>query len=320
MRTAAAAVILLATAPAVAAELPLPDSARLTAEVAEPLGSFDLPVGPVRQGKAALLPVEGQVSHQAFRIEGSRTTLELLAPLRTTLQAEGFSILYECEARACGGFDFRYEADFLPEPDMHVDLADFRYLAAVRDAPGGPEHAMILASRSSEAGFVQLSRIAPPGAAPLSFTVSTKSSDPETDAMAETVARAVAATPRLSPDLLSALTQTGAVALDDLAFASGSAELGAGPFASLAELADWLRADPSRAITLVGHTDAEGTLEANIRLSKARAEAVRARLVSDFGVGADQVAAEGVGFLAPRAANADPAGRMLNRRVEAVLR
>ena len=314
-----AAALLVLTAPAAGAELPLPDSARLTAEVAEPLASYRLPVGPVRQGTVAMLPLEGQVSHQAFRVEGARTTLELLAPLRTTLQAEGFRILYECEARACGGFDFRYEAEFLPEPDMHVDLSDFRYLAAARDATGGVEHAMILASRSAEAGFLQVTRIGPAGGTPLRLTVSTKTPDAG-DTVAETVARAVAATPRLAPDLIGALTATGAAALDDLTFASGAAELGPGPFASLSELADWLKADPARAVTLVGHTDAEGALETNIRLSKARAEAVRERLLSEFGVATAQVAAEGVGFLAPRAANADPAGRMLNRRVEAVLR
>lgn len=313
--------VALAAAPALAAELPLPDSARLTAEVAEPLGSFLLPVGPLRQGSVAMLPVEGQVSHQAFRIDSAEaTTLELMAPLRTTLQAEGYAILFECEARVCGGFDFRYEADFLPEPDMHVDLGDYRYLAAARDGSGGSEHAMILASRSAEAGFVQVTRIGPAGDRPLSLVVSTKSPDPGSDQVAETVARAVAAAPMLPRDLVGTLTATGAVALDDLTFASGSSALGAGPFDSLSDLAAWLRADPARAVTLVGHTDAEGSLEANIRVSKARAEAVRARLVADFGVAAAQVAAEGVGFLAPRAANADPAGRMLNRRVEAVLR
>ena len=306
--------------PALAADLPLPAAAEMTADVAEPLGSFRLPVGPLREGAVAMLDVEGRVSHQAFRVEGTSTTLELMSPLRTTIQAEGFSILFECEARACGGFDFRYEAEFLPEPDMHVDLGDYRYLAAVRDGVGGADHAMILVSRSSEAGFVQVSRIGPPGDEPLSLTVSTKSPDAAGDLMAETVAKAVAAAPRLQADVVATLTATGAVALDDLVFSSGSAELGAGPYASLGDLAAWLVEDRTRAVTLVGHTDAEGTLETNIRLSRARAEAVRARLVSDFGVDPVQVAAEGVGYLAPRAANADAAGRMLNRRVEAVLR
>lgn len=305
---------------AVAAELPLPASAELTAERGESLGSYRMPVGPLRPEGVAMLPLEGRIIHQAFRIEGRATTLELMAPLRTTLQAEGYAILFECEARACGGFDFRYEADFLPEPEMHVDLGDYRYLAALREGAGGDDHAMILVSRSAEAGFVQLTRVGPPGDEPLSLVVSTKSPDAAGDVVAETVAKAVAASPRLQPDVVGTLTATGAVALDDLVFASGSSDLGAGPYASLAELAAWLRADPARAVTLVGHTDAEGALEGNIRLSRARAEAVRARLLSEFGVAPEQVAAEGVGYLAPRAANADAAGRMLNRRVEAVLR
>jgi len=320
MRFAVASLVALLAAPVLAAELPLPASAELTADRGEPLGSYRMPVGPLRDGTVAMLEVEGRVSHQAFRVEGQATTLELMAPLRTTLQAEGFSVLFECEARACGGFDFRYEAEFLPEPDMHVDLGDFRYLAAVRDGATGADHAMILVSRSSAAGFVQLTRVGPPGDAPLSLVVSTKSPDTESDLMAETVAKAVAASPRLQPDVVGTLTATGAVALDDLVFASGSADLGEGPYASLAELAAWLAEDPAHAVTLVGHTDAEGALDGNIRLSRARAEAVRTRLIEEFGVAPGQVAADGVGYLAPRAANADAAGRMLNRRVEAVLR
>lgn len=320
MRMGLAIIPALLALPVAAAELPLPAAAELTAERGEALGSYRLPVGPLRADGVAMLSLEGRISHQAFRIEGQATTLELMAPLRTTLQAEGFAILFECEARACGGFDFRYEAEFLPEPEMHVDLGDYRYLAALREGAGGDDHAMILVSRSAAAGFVQLTRVGPPGDEPLSLVVSTKSPDAGGDVVAETVAKAVAASPRLQPDVVGTLTATGAVALDDLVFASGSADLGAGPYASLAELAAWLREDPARAVTLVGHTDAEGALEGNIRLSRARADAVRARLLSEFGVAAEQVAAEGVGYLAPRAANTDAAGRMLNRRVEAVLR
>ena len=80
----------------------------------------------------------------------------------------------------------------------------------------------------------------------------------------------------------------------------------------------WLKADGARKVTLVGHTDASGGLEANVRLSKARAESVRRWLIDRLGVGADQVAAEGVGYLAPRATNQTEEGRQKNRRVEVI--
>jgi OOP family OmpA-OmpF porin len=72
-------------------------------------------------------------------------------------------------------------------------------------------------------------------------------------------------------------------------------------------------------VALVGHTDAEGGLAANIDLSRRRAAAVRDRLVAQHGIAAERLSAEGVGWLAPRATNATEAGREANRRVEAVV-
>jgi OOP family OmpA-OmpF porin len=119
--------------------------------------------------------------------------------------------------------------------------------------------------------------------------------------------------------LAARLMSEGHVALDDLAFETGAAALAAGDPASLADLAAFLAANPGARVTLVGHTDAEGSLEANIALSRRRAEAVAAVLVGQFGVARGQVAAAGAGWLAPRASNATPEGRARNRRVEAVL-
>ena len=70
---------------------------------------------------------------------------------------------------------------------------------------------------------------------------------------------------------------------------------------------------------LVGHTDMTGALDANIALSRRRAEAVRERLLRDHGLNRDRIDAQGAGWLAPRASNATKAGRAANRRVEVVV-
>jgi OOP family OmpA-OmpF porin len=114
------------------------------------------------------------------------------------------------------------------------------------------------------------------------------------------------------------LEDLGHVVLSDLDFVSGAVSLGNGPLASLDAVAAYLIANPSRQITFVGHTDATGPLDVNIALSRRRADAARSYVVAR-GVPADQVAADGVGFLSPRASNLTPAGREANRRVEAVL-
>lgn len=310
MRIRALLLALLLPVPAATA-FTLPGNAALTIRSDEPLGTFPLPVGPYAGGSVEKLRVEGTVTHSAWRIVGaSATTMQLFAPLRDELKSDGFEILYECDADSCGGFDFRYETHVLPEPDMHVDLGDFRYLAARNAGGKAPEYIALLVSRSSESGFVQMTRIGPPDLTPVAA--------PSTKAPAISPAVAVVK-PAFPGSLAERLENAGSVALDDLTFETGSASLGDGNFGSLAELAAYLAANPSRTVTLVGHTDAVGALANNIALSKRRAASVADRLVSSFGVSRGQVTAEGVGFLAPRAPNLTDAGRTQNRRVEVIL-
>jgi len=81
----------------------------------------------------------------------------------------------------------------------------------------------------------------------------------------------------------------------------------------------------ARKITLEGHTDAIGTEAYNLDLSRRRAEAVAQELVAR-GVQRDRLTAEGFGKQRPVAPNSlpegkdNPAGRALNRRVEAVVK
>ena len=80
----------------------------------------------------------------------------------------------------------------------------------------------------------------------------------------------------------------------------------------------------TRRITLEGHTDAIGTEVYNLDLSRRRADGVAQELVAR-GVQRDRLSAEGFGKQRPVAPNTlpggrdNPAGRALNRRVEAVL-
>ncbi|HET7197304.1 MAG TPA: OmpA family protein [Burkholderiales bacterium] len=101
----------------------------------------------------------------------------------------------------------------------------------------------------------------------------------------------------------------------DLLFDSGSATLKPGGRRALGELARVMREDPERRIAIEGFTDDRGGEQANRRLSERRAQAVRAALVR-AGVGADRIAARGLGESYPVASNASAAGRQLNRRVE----
>lgn len=294
--------------------LEMPAPSRAAAEAHEAYATYGVAIGPYADGAVETISARGDVTHRAYRLADSRlTTLQILDPLRAQLVAAGFEVLFECETRDCGGFDFRYETDILPEPEMHVDLGDYRYLAAQRIGGEGREYIVLMVSRSNMAGFVQVTHVRPQGAAqPATVSV------PSTKAIAPQAATG-GAVASASASVIATLEAEGTTILPDLDFPSGSSELGGGEFESLAELAAFLTADPSRRVTLVGHTDAVGSLAANIRLSERRAASVMQRLVREYGVPAAQVAAKGVGFLAPRASNQTEDGRQANRRVEVVL-
>jgi OOP family OmpA-OmpF porin len=78
-----------------------------------------------------------------------------------------------------------------------------------------------------------------------------------------------------------------------------------------------MREDPTLRISVEGHTDAVGTHEFNMHLSKWRADAVRAYLVSQ-GIHADRITTQGFAETRPIATNKTAAGHAQNRRVEII--
>lgn len=303
-----AALLALLPLPALGQGLPFPAPAEVTADRAEPMASHALPIGPWADGALPTRRVEGALRQTAWRLTApGMPTLAVLQPLRAALIDEGYALIFECETQTCGGFDFRFATEILPAPAMHVDLGDFRFVALAR---GEDEVASLMVSRGGDAAYVQLTRV--------------QAADAD-DAAAETFPSAppapapTGAPADALPDVAASLAAAGVVVLEDLAFASGSADLGNGAFASLDRLADYLRANPAHRVTVVGHTDSVGGLEGNIALSQRRAASVVERLVAAHGIPSAQLSAAGAGYLAPRASNLTEEGRALNRRVEVVV-
>ena len=103
--------------------------------------------------------------------------------------------------------------------------------------------------------------------------------------------------------------------LEGVNFRTGSAALTPGGRTTLLRAVDLLKAAPSVRVEVDGHTDSRGTDRANLRLSAARANTVKATLVA-AGVDPARLETKGFGESAPRATNRTAAGRGLNRRVE----
>jgi outer membrane protein OmpA-like peptidoglycan-associated protein len=78
-------------------------------------------------------------------------------------------------------------------------------------------------------------------------------------------------------------------------FTSGGARLSNIAKAKLDEIALKMKQDPSLSAQIIGHADSSGSATSNDRLSRERAEAAKAYLVSRHGIAAERIATEGRG-------------------------
>ncbi len=106
-------------------------------------------------------------------------------------------------------------------------------------------------------------------------------------------------------------------AISNLEFDLGKSTIRSKSYASLNRVAGLL-VEKNFSLKLAGHTDNTGGRELNLRLSKERAESVKAYLVSQ-GANASRIEATGYGPDQPISTNKTAAGRQENRRVEFTL-
>jgi outer membrane protein OmpA-like peptidoglycan-associated protein len=118
--------------------------------------------------------------------------------------------------------------------------------------------------------------------------------------------------------LYDALSAKGRWATQGILFATGRAELQPESRPVLKEIAATLKEHADLRILIEGHTDNVGVAAANLTLSDARAAAVKAALVSEFGADPARITTKGLGDTKPSVPNATAEGRAQNRRVEVV--
>ena len=123
-----------------------------------------------------------------------------------------------------------------------------------------------------------------------------------------------------SDDMAKALAAEGRIALYGIYFDTNKSAVKPESRPTLEQIAKLLKDSPTLKLQVVGHTDNVGGADANLGLSKRRADAVVAALVEDFGVEATRLDASGAGMGKPVADNATEDGRAKNRRVELVKR
>lgn len=113
------------------------------------------------------------------------------------------------------------------------------------------------------------------------------------------------------------LVKNGRVVLP-LSFVPGKPDLEGNATPVIERVAAMLNRHPELSVRIVGHTDSSGDAQDNLRLSAARAETVKARLVTAQ-VDENRVEAVGLGGSEPVADSDTAEGREKNRRIELVI-
>jgi outer membrane protein OmpA-like peptidoglycan-associated protein len=112
--------------------------------------------------------------------------------------------------------------------------------------------------------------------------------------------------------------ETGSIALVNIEFESGSAEIKPQSMPRIEEIANVLKNYSSMKIEIRGHTDNEGTAEANQKLSENRAESVMNALLK-MGISKSRMKSKGFGENSPIAKNDTEENRRKNRRTEFII-
>ena len=106
-----------------------------------------------------------------------------------------------------------------------------------------------------------------------------------------------------------------AMVLEGIVFKTGSAVISPESEDILTKAYNTLAQNPEIQVEIQGYTDNTGKRSVNMKLSKSRADAVKAWLVSK-GIDATRITAKGVGPDKPIAPNKTAEGRQKNRRIE----
>ncbi|HWQ08475.1 MAG TPA: OmpA family protein [Holophaga sp.] len=258
------------------------------------------------------LMVEGGFTRIWYESAGDTSATELIRNYQNELKAKGFQLLYDSTKDPAATSWTNYLAPF-SRMEIKTNRSNYVFFAAndknvkvtsakLQKPGGGDAYVHLTAVEWPKDDSVYKSR---KGAYIAVDIVETK-------AMAQNMVV-------VSADEMSrTINGTGRVALYGILFDTNKADIKPESKAAMDEIAKYLKANAAMKLHVVGHTDNVGGLEANLGLSKRRAEAVVAALAKQYGIAPNRLTANGIAYLAPVAVNTTEEGRAKNRRVELV--
>ena len=261
--------------------------------------------------------VEGRVTKAVYTAPGGKSSLEVFRNYEQALVSAGFQRRFSCESQ-CSALYYAMRKD-----DAYV--SGMTWAKGYLVTPSGSRYSIDAGTATAEQGRLWYGTL-PRGGQQVHVLVYTSVANNETTNMAATYIQIVE--PKAMPmgqvkvdaqAMDKGLKAEGKIALYGVFFDTGKADLKPESKDQLGEMAKLLLSQPSMKVYIVGHTDNQGALEANLALSQQRAQAVVNVLVTTYKIDIKRIVGRGVASLVPVASNVAEEGRAKNRRVELVL-
>jgi OmpA-OmpF porin, OOP family len=258
--------------------------------------------------------VEGIVSSYFYLAPKEKSSVEVFRSYKSAFESGGYKILVACEEeRKCQDQELFAHAQRWTN-QSNTFIGGYNPTTSMDGGGGYPPRFLVAQLSSSNGVLTVLVTVKSPNSAHQAAGVGAPFFVQVVETKAMQAGQVV-----VSLDVLAkTLGSEGKIALYGVYFDTGKAIVRQESKAQIDEIGKMLSAKKALKVHIVGHTDNDGTVEANLILSKKRAEAVVAELTKIFRIEPSRLTAHGVASLNPVSTNATEIGKSKNRRVEIV--
>lgn len=220
--------------------------------------------------------IQGELTRITYEIPSSYTGADVFERLSAQLLSEGGEELFRCQGRACGSSNF-WANDIFSNRVLYGPETDQFYLASTRPADVGSPGtytALYVITRGNRTVLAHLDILTLPGVIH---------------------SQQIPLQQSTSATLVATLQRDGAAVVPGVRFDGQDQLIDEG---GLALLVETLLNNPQWSVYVVVHLRAEGSLGAQVERSRHRAALITTQL-SEAGIAAERMSAQGVGPLAP---------------------
>lgn len=296
--------------------VPLPQGSYITRDELVDFAIIEFPSGEVlgRGEYADTTLAEGAHRQLEYTIDGTETaSLRLYRNYLDHFESNGFELIYSGfgdELGARSGYTFITQSRLLARtPATTSDTVGY---ILTRSPDGGTILSTSFFDRQGNRRII-VNAVELDDMEPLLFSETDEPSEPAAEQMPD-----IAALQQDVEELESGLIADGRVTVNAILFAFDSAEILPESAQALSTVAALMTDAPNLNLLVVGHTDAVGDFDYNLRLSLERASSVVGWLVERHGIAASRLRPAGAGPMSPVTTNRTDEGRAQNRRVELV--